>query len=153
MALEMKSSAFRPNETIPVKHTCSGEDVSPPLSWQDVPQGTVSLALICDDPDAPGGSWVHWVIYNIPADSTDMPEGVAQEERIGEWIYQGVNDFNRIGYNGPCPPRGRPHRYIFTIYALDTTLDFRGKVNKESLLRAMKGHVLGQGSLIGKFGR
>lgn len=153
MAFEIESPAFNADETIPAKYTCSGEDISPALRWRDIPDGAVSLAVVCDDPDAPGGSWVHWVIYNIAARLGGLDEAVFQKEQLGDGVFQGVNDFHRFGYNGPCPPPGRPHRYVFTVYALDTFLQCRGEVNKQTLLQAMKGHILGQVSLIGKYGR
>ncbi len=153
MAFEIESSAFKAHEVIPVKYTCSGDDVSPSLIWREAPGGTVSLAIICDDSDAPGGSWVHWIIYNIPSDLAGLSEAVAQEERIGERICQGVNGFCKIGYNGPCPPPGRPHRYVFTIYALDTFLHLKGEVDKQDLLQAMDGHILEDASLTGEYGR
>ncbi|MFH1692439.1 MAG: YbhB/YbcL family Raf kinase inhibitor-like protein [Candidatus Omnitrophota bacterium] len=153
LAFEIGSPAFKSDETIPVAYTCSGKDISPSLKWNDVPAGTAAFAIICDDPDAPGGSWVHWVIYNIPPHLDELLEAIPQEEKLKNGAVQGFNDFHRIGYNGPCPPSGRPHRYIFTIYALDMMLYFRGEVDKASLLKAMEGHILAQASLMGRYGR
>lgn len=153
MAFEIESPAFGPDEVIPARYTCTGEDVSVPLIWKGAPERTVSFAVICDDPDAPSGSWVHWVIYNIAPHLNALNEGIIQKEKLEDRSLQGLNDFHKIGYNGPCPPPGAPHRYIFTIYALDTILHLKGNVAKQSLLQAMKGHILAQASLIGRYGR
>src|SRR3989304_2756237 len=120
MSIQLTSSAFTDGSPIPARHTCDGPDVSPMLKWSGAPAGTKSFALICDDPDAPAGTWVHWVIYGIPPDTTDLPEGVPPDETLPDGSRQGKNDFGRIGYGGPCPPPGKPHRYYFKIYALDT---------------------------------
>lgn len=153
MAFEIESPAFGPDEVIPARYTCMGEDVSVPLIWKGAPERTVSFAVICDDPDAPSGSWVHWVIYNIAPRLNALNEGVIQKEKSEDGSLQGLNDFHKIGYYGPCPPPGAPHRYVFTIYALDTVLYLKGEVIKQSLLQAMKGHILAQASLMGKYGR
>lgn len=147
MAIQVTSTAFSEAGTIPKKHTCDGQDVSPQLSWSGVPEGTKSLALIMDDPDAPIGTFVHWVLYDIPADVKELPEGV---QGVG---VQGVNDFRRSGYNGPCPPRGPAHRYYFKIYALDTTLGLKAGARKADVEKAMQGHILAWGQLMGKYGR
>lgn len=153
--LKVSSAAFGPGEMIPVRHTCDGEDVSPPLRWDDVPEGTRSLALIVDDPDAPVGTFVHWVLYNIPPNRTDLPEGVPRQLEVPGIGQQGTNDFkdNRIGYRGPCPPPGKPHRYFFKLYALDTTLDIVKGASAATVERAMRGHIIAQGQLMGKYGR
>jgi len=147
MTITLQSSAFSEGSTIPEKYTCEGPDVSPPLSWSGVPEEAQSLVLIADDPDAPAGTWVHWVIFNIPPDTGEFPEGVTD---LGT---EGKNDFNRTGYGGPCPPPGNAHRYFFKLYALDTTLDLSPRATKQDLVKAMEGHVLAQGQLMGKFSR
>jgi Raf kinase inhibitor-like YbhB/YbcL family protein len=153
MTIELTSTAFEEGGSIPAKLTCAGEDVSPYLEWHNVPEGTKSLALICDDPDAPMGTWVHWVIYGIPADTTSLAEGVPPKESIDGVALQGKNDFKRIGYGGPCPPPGKPHRYYFKLYALDTEPDLKPGATKKDLEKAMKGHILAQGQLMGTFKR
>lgn len=147
MAITITSPAFRDGDTIPKKYTCDGEDISPPLAWTGVPEGTQSLALIVDDPDAPAGTWVHWVLYDIPGNLDLLSEDCAG---IG---VDCVSDFRRPGYGGPCPPRGKPHRYFFKLYALDTKLKLPPGARKAEVERAMQGHVLAQGQLIGKYGR
>jgi hypothetical protein len=153
MSFQITSSAFSAGSNIPKQYTCDGPDVSPPLSWKDAPAGTKSFALIVDDPDAPAGTWVHWVLFNLPAGTHDLPEGVEKKENLANGALQGRNDFQKIGYNGPCPPPGKPHRYFFRLYALDAALDLKAGASKADVERAMKGHVLGQGELMGKFGR
>ncbi|MFH0877549.1 MAG: YbhB/YbcL family Raf kinase inhibitor-like protein [Candidatus Omnitrophota bacterium] len=153
MALELKSLAFEQGKEIPRPHTCEGKDASPALSWQDVSSETKSFALICDDPDAPMGTWVHWVLYNIPSDARSLPEGVSLEQTLPDGSRQGVNDFRRLGYGGPCPPPGKPHRYFFKLYALDTVLDLKGHVTKEALVRAMERHILAEAILMGTYKR
>jgi hypothetical protein len=152
MALTITSSAFEEGAMIPKQYTCDGADMSPPLSWSGVPEGTKSLALIADDPDAPMGTWVHWVLYNLPPDSTGLPENVPPEETLANGARQGLNDFKKFGYGGPCPPGGT-HRYFFKLYALDTMLDLSGRVTKQELLKAMEGHILAKGQLMGKYQR
>ena len=154
LSIQLTSPAFAEGSSIPVKHTCDGEDVSPPLSWSVLPEGAKGIALISDDPDAPGGTWVHWVLYGLPPDLTGLPEAVpTSEETLQGTARQGRNDFGRTGYGGPCPPRGATHRYLFKLYALDTELDLRPGAKKEDLLRAMEGHILGQGQLMGRYQR
>jgi len=138
MSLSISSTAFSQGEGIPTKYTCEGEDITPPLSWSTAPEGTKSFALICDDPDAPMGTWDHWVIYNIPADSGGLAEGIPTDESLTDGSKQGLNSWERSGYGGPCPPPGNPHRYFFKLYALDTTLALTGGANKNSLENAMK---------------
>lgn len=153
--MQVSSSAFGPGEMIPTRYTCDGEDVSPPLRWAEVPAGTKSFALIVDDPDAPVATFVHWVLYNIPAERRDLPEGVPRQLEVPDIGLQGTNDFkdNRIGYRGPCPPPGKPHRYFFKLYALDTTLDVIKGASAATVERALRGHVLAQGQLMGRYGR
>jgi Raf kinase inhibitor-like YbhB/YbcL family protein len=153
MSLQISSTAFSAGETIPKKFTCDGPDVSPQLKWNDLPANTQSIELIMDDPDAPGGTWVHWVLYDLPANTRDLPEGVAKQEQLFSGARQGRNDFGRVGYGGPCPPPGKPHRYFFKLYALDTKLNLKAGATKADVERAMKGHVLAQTELIGKYGR
>jgi Raf kinase inhibitor-like YbhB/YbcL family protein len=150
--LKIESSAFAEGETIPTKYTCEGDDVSPPLQWSNVPAGTKSLALIVDDPDAPDPkapkrTWVHWVLYEIPADATSLPEGASP---LPAGTRDGINDWDRTGYGGPCPPIGR-HRYFFKLYALDAALGDLSEPTKAELEQAMTGHVLAQTELIGTY--
>ncbi len=153
MAFQLQSPAFKHEGNIPVKHTCDGPDLSPPLQWKGVPQGTQSLVLICDDPDAPLGTWVHWVMYNIPPTRNALPEGVPPESTVLEGIVQGINDFKRIGYGGPCPPAGKPHRYFFKLYALDVPSDWESGLTKVAVLKKMEGHVLAETRLMGRYQR
>lgn len=153
MALELKSPVFSAGQEIPSRYTCDGPDVSPELMWEKSPEGTKSFALICDDPDAPMGIWVHWVVYNIPAQVQGLSEGVLRQACLADGSCQGLTDFKRIGYGGPCPPPGKPHRYFFKLYALDTLLDIKAKVTKETLLSEMKGHILAEASLMGMYER
>lgn len=150
--MELKSSAFKNNKMIPVLYTCDGKDISPPLSWNDVPEKTKSFALICDDPDAPGSTWVHWVVFNIKPVSSELPAKVLHQETMPNGAKQGINDFGKVGYGGPCPPSGT-HRYFFKLYALDNMLDLEPGVTKKQLLQAMEGHVIGEAQLIGKYKR
>jgi len=152
MTIKLTSSAFKEGAMIPAQYSCDGKDISPPLSWSEVPGGTKSFALICDDPDAPIGTWVHWVVYNIPNNVTSLPENVPPNKSVMGNILQGMTDFRRIGYGGPCPPRGT-HRYYFKIYALDTMLNLPAGATKRELLRAMEGHILAEGQLMGKYGQ
>lgn len=153
MKLTVTSSAFREGQSIPAKYTCQGEDVSPPLQWDAPPEGTKSLALICDDPDAPVGTWVHWVLYGLPPGTRQLPERVPARETLPDGARQGVNDFRRVGYGGPCPPPGKPHRYFFKVYALDRAVDLPPRATKAQLLQAISGHVLAEGQLMGTYQR
>lgn len=153
MSIAVTTTAFPPNGAIPANYTCDGADVSPDLSWSGAPSGVQSFALIAQDPDAPAGTWTHWLIWNIPAQSTGLPKRVPQDETLGDGARQGRNDFRRIGYNGPCPPRGKAHRYFFRLYALNAKLDLRAGANRNELEEAMKGHVLAQGELMARYGR
>ncbi|HUV65588.1 MAG TPA: YbhB/YbcL family Raf kinase inhibitor-like protein [Sedimentisphaerales bacterium] len=152
MEIELTSSAFKEGGMIPAKYTCDDEDVSPPLQWGEVPEGTKSIALICDDPDAPMGTWVHWVLFNLPGATTSLAEKVPTDKTLANGARQGTNDFHKIGYGGPCPPGGT-HRYFFKIYALDTQLDLQAGANKQQLLKAMQGHILAEGQLMGRYKR
>jgi len=153
MALELKTTAFAAGGAIPKKFTCDGPDVSPALSWGDAPAGTQSFALIMDDPDAPVGTWVHWVLYDLPATTRELPEGVPTDGQLASGARQGTNDFRKLGYGGPCPPSGPAHRYFFKLYALDTKLNLKAGASKADLEKAMKGHVLAQAELMGRYGR
>jgi len=153
MGLEITSTAFENGGSIPKKYTGDGPDVSPPLAWDAPPDGTQSFALICDDPDAPVGTWVHWVIYDIGDETRALPEGVPAKETLDNGAKQGVNDFRKVGYGGPAPPRGKPHRYFFKLYAVDTELELGPRATKKDVLRAIEGHVLAQGELMGTYQR
>jgi hypothetical protein len=151
--LELTSPAFAPGETIPERYTCDGQDVSPPFSWSAPPEGTESIALIVDDPDAPMGTWVHWVLFNIPADKRSLSEGVPAQDQLPDGSLHGRNSWKRREYGGPCPPSGSTHRYVFQLFALDTELDLEAGATKKQVLSATEGHVLAQGELTGKYGR
>jgi len=153
MTIELTSTAFQKGETIPKQYTGDGVDQSPPLRWSEPPTGTKTIALICDDPDAPRGTWVHWVLFNLPAQTRELEEGVPTTETLGNGAKQGKNDFGNIGYGGPAPPKGKPHRYFFKLYALDVALDLPPGATKAQLMDAMKGHILAEGQLMGKYGR
>jgi Raf kinase inhibitor-like YbhB/YbcL family protein len=153
MSIEITSSAFEDGGFIPARYTCEGEDVSPPVKWANIPGDSKSLAIICDDPDAPAGTWVHWVIYDISPTLSEFPEGVPPSETTPDGAKQGVNDFRRTGYGGPCPPPGGPHRYFFKLYALDIEPGLPAGASKADLLRAMEGRVLGEGQLMGLYQR
>jgi Raf kinase inhibitor-like YbhB/YbcL family protein len=150
--MKITSSAFAEGSNIPSKYTCDGQDISPPLEWKDAPEGTKSFALISDDPDAPVGTWVHWVAFNIPPNVTKLEENMKRDKEFKNGMRQGNNDWPKIGYGGPCPPSGI-HRYYFKLYALDTVLDIKPGATKEQLLKAMKGHVLAEAQLMGKYKR
>lgn len=152
MDLTVTSTAFSEGGKIPSRYSCDGQDISPPLSWTPGPAGTESYAMISDDPDAPMGTWVHWVIYNIPATVTSLPENVPGQPRLDDGSLQGINDFKRHGYGGPCPPGGT-HRYYFKVYALDNKIDAGPGLTKKKLLKAMEGHVIASGELMGTYSR
>ena len=152
MALVISSSAFSEGQAIPIRYTCDGPDVSPDLAWSGVPDGAASLALICDDPDAPMGTWVHWVLFNIPADADGLPAEIPADAALESGARHGTNDFRRLGYGGPCPPGGT-HRYFFKLYALDTMLELDSGITKARLLEAMKGHILAESQLMGTYSR
>lgn len=154
MPLAISSSAFGPGEEIPRRYTCEGEDISPPLAWADPPDGTKSLAFVIDDPDAPDPAnprmtWVHWVLFNIPPTATALPEAI-KPDALPAGTVQGLNDWKRPGYGGPCPPKGR-HRYFHKLYALDTILSGLGTAAKADLEKAMRGHILAEAQLIGTY--
>lgn len=153
MSLSIQTSAFKAGGEIPAQYTCSGADTSPALSWSGVPQGTQAFALIVDDPDAPSGTFNHWVIYDIPANTTSLAEGIAKSEQLPDGSRQGRNGFGRIGYGGPCPPPGKPHRYFFKLYALDAKLGLPAGESKTRVEVAMKGHVLGEAEVMGIYRR
>ena len=152
MAIEVRSSAFEDGDPVPTRYTCDDLDVSPPLSWGSVPDGTQRLALIADDPDAPRGTFVHWVVYNLPPDTRGLPEDVPNQQILPSGAAQGVNGAGSVGYMGPCPPSGT-HRYFFKVYALDTQLGLGAGASNEEVLDAMEGHVLGEGQLMGTYRR
>ncbi len=149
--IKVLSSAFEHNGIIPAKYTCDGENISPDLKWENYPQNTKSFVIIADDPDAPMGTWVHWVVYNIPAKITHLKEAFPKKE-VFENITQGITDFRKIGYGGPCPPSGT-HRYFFKIYALDIDLNEKPGLTKDKILKIIEGHIIGYGELIGKYKR
>ena len=152
MAFELTSAAFAAGESIPPKYTCDGQDISPSLEWSDPPAGTQSFALICDDPDAPVGTWIHWVLFNLPAGAHALPEAVPADADLADGGRHGKNSWRRLGYGGPCPPGGT-HRYFCKLYALDTTLDLSAGASKKQVLRAMEGHILAQAELMGTYSR
>jgi Raf kinase inhibitor-like YbhB/YbcL family protein len=150
--LILTSSAFSNGDPIPGVYTCDGQDISPPLSWEEPPSGTESFALIVDDPDAPGGTWVHWVLFNVPGETRSLAEEVSDDAELSDGGLHGENSWNRMGYGGPCPPSGT-HRYFFKLYALDTRLDLEAGASKERLLDTMEGHILAQTELMGTYQR
>lgn len=153
MSFSLSSSSFSNGGMIDKKFTCDGADVSPQLSWMESPAGTKSLALLADDPDAPVGNWNHWAMWNVSANQRSLSEGVSKEARLPDGSQQGMNDFRKTGYNGPCPPRGNPHRYYFKLFALDTKLDLKSDAGKKELEAAMQGHILAQAEWMGRYGR
>ncbi len=153
MTFTMKTSAFEDGATIPKKYTCDGEDISPPLSWSGAPEGTKSFALICDDPDAPMGTWVHWILWGLPPDTMGLLEDVPPDSALAIGAKQGLNSWPRVGYGGPCPPPGKPHRYYFKLYALDVMPALPLETNKAQLMEAMKTHILAEAQVMGTYGR
>ena len=152
-SFQLQATAFKPGGDLPRKFTCEGADASPALDWSEPPAGTQGFALIVDDPDAPGGTWVHWVVYDLPSNTGQLPEGVPQADGLPGGGRQGVNDFGKSGYAGPCPPPGKSHRYFFKLYALDKKLDLGAGATKKAVEQAMKGHVLARAELVGRYGR
>lgn len=152
MTIKLTSTAFQDGGLIPARYTCDGPNVSPPLSWSGLPPGTKSLALVCEDPDAPGKTWTHWVVYGIPPTTMQMAEGIVHEETLSNGGKQGKNDFGKVGYGGPCPPSGT-HRYFFKLSALDSETSLEPGATKDQLLGAIDGHVFAQGELMGKYKR
>ena len=151
--MQLSSTAFTEGASIPAKYTCDDKNVSPPLKWSGIPVGAKALALIVDDPDAPGGTWVHWVLYDLPATVSELAEDVAKSQYVAAGAKQGLNDFRHLGYGGPCPPPGKPHRYFFRLYALDAPLDLKPGLTKKDVERAMEKHVMGQAQLMGSYKR
>ncbi len=152
-AIELSSPAFEHCGMIPTEYTADGDNISPAIAWSDIPHGTRSVALICEDPDAPGGMFVHWVIFNVDPEQTGLPRGVPASPKLADGSLQGKNDFGKIGYGGPAPPAGPAHRYFFRIYALDTMLDLKPGATRDALLGAMEDHVLAEGDIMGRYGR
>jgi Raf kinase inhibitor-like YbhB/YbcL family protein len=153
MQIQLSSTAFKEGETIPVTYTCDGKNISPPLSWGNVPQDAQSLALIVDDPDAPAGTWVHWVVFNMPPTLSSLSEGASSPGSQDTFGTPGTSSFRKSGYGGPCPPKGKPHRYFFKLYALDVKLELKSGASKADVEKAMQGHILAQGQLMGTYGR
>lgn len=153
MGFTIQSSDFANGADIPRAYSCDGEDRSPALAWSGAPAGTKTFALIADDPDAPVGTWVHWVIFNIPAKTQSLSAGVEKKDQLADGAKQGKNDFRKIGYGGPCPPPGKPHRYFFKLYALGSELSLQAGATKSDLEQAMAGHILGKAELMGRYKR
>ena len=153
MSLEIASSSFKASGPIPRRHTADGPDLSPPLTWKGIPEGMGSLVVVCEDPDAPAGTWVHWVYYNLPPHLKGLPEGVPTDPEPAMGGRQGINDFGRYGYGGPSPPPGKPHRYFFKVFALDSMLDLGPGADRTDIDRAMTGHILAEGELVGTYKR
>ncbi|MFP3880512.1 MAG: YbhB/YbcL family Raf kinase inhibitor-like protein [Dehalococcoidia bacterium] len=153
MSLSVSSAAFKERERIPQKYTCKGQDISPPLAWESVPEKTSTFALIVDDPDAPGGVFTHWLVFNLPASTYQLPAAIPAQEGLPGGALQGKNDFGRIGYSGPCPPPGPAHHYRFTVYALDKALELKAGARREEVLDMMQGHIIAQGQLTGTYKR
>jgi Raf kinase inhibitor-like YbhB/YbcL family protein len=151
--MQLTSTAFAEGAAIPAKHTCDAKNVSPPLKWSGVPAGAKSLVLIVDDPDAPVGTWVHWVLYDLPAAATELAEDVPKSQYLASGARQGLNDFRHLGYGGPCPPPGKAHRYFFKLYALDSMLDLKPGLTKKDIESAMDKHILARGQLMGTYQR
>jgi Raf kinase inhibitor-like YbhB/YbcL family protein len=151
--LQVSSPAFSEGQPIPQKYTCDGNNISPPLAWTQPPADTKSMALIVEDVDAPGGVFTHWILYNLPAKEIALAENIARTATLNDGGKQGKNSFGKIGYSGPCPPPGKPHRYYFKIYALDVALKLLPAVSREDLLAAMNNHVVAEGQLMGTYGR
>lgn len=153
MGFWLTSQAFDQGEVIPSRYTCDGENVSPGLEWGNIPEQTQSFALIMDDPDAPGGTWLHWLLYDLPIGVEEIKENMPKNEQLENGAKQSGNDFHRIGYGGPCPPKGPAHRYFFRLYALNCRLDLKGKISREELENAMKGHIIEIAELMGLYSR
>lgn len=151
--MRITSPAFADGTPVPREHTCDGTGSSPGLAWSEIPVNTRSFALVCDDPDAPRGTWVHWVLFNLPADAVELAPAVPPAPQLPSGARQGVNDSGDLGYGGPCPPRGPSHRYFFRLYALDCTLNLAPGVKRPDLDHAMAGHVLAEATLMGTFQR
>jgi Raf kinase inhibitor-like YbhB/YbcL family protein len=152
MELKLTSASFKAGQAIPRQYTCDGVNVSPPLEWGHAPKNARTIAIIADDPDAPGGTWVHWVLFNLPAENIGLVENLPATENLKAGGFHGKNDFDKIGYGGPCPPSGT-HRYIFKIYAVDAELPLKAGATKADVEKAMQGHIVAQGQLMGSYGR
>ena len=152
-AMQLTSTAFSEGQAIPEKHTCEGKNVSPALKWSNAPNATKSLVLIADDPDAPSGTWVHWVLYDLPQTVSGLPEDLPKSQYTPQGAKQGLNDFKHLGYGGPCPPPGKPHRYFFKLYALDAPLNLKPGATKQEVEGAMEKHILAEGRLMGTYKR
>ncbi len=153
MTLTVTSSSFTTGAAIPTRYSGEGEDLSPALSWKGAPAGVRSYAVVCDDPDAPSGTWVHWLLWNIPATATAIPEHLPTSAALPDGSRQGTTDFKRTGYGGPLPPHGSTHRYFFHVYALDIALSLAPGARRSQLDAAMKSHILAQGELMGTYSR
>lgn len=153
MGFTLESRSFADGAVIPRKCTGDGQDASPPLAWGEPPAGTAAFVLVCDDPDAPAGNWVHWVLYDLPPETRSLAEGLPKTDTIMGAAKQGVNDFRTIGYNGPAPPPGYYHRYVFTLYAVDKPTGLPAKAKRQAVLDAIQGHTLGKAVLTGKYKR
>jgi len=151
--LILTSAAFAPGSPIPTDYTCDGNDRSPPLAWSDPPAGTAAFVLVVEDPDAPGGLFTHWLLYDLPASARSLPAGVPPRPTLENGARQGRNDFGTVGYRGPCPPPGRPHRYVFRLFALDQPTGLPAAAHRADVLRALAGHTLATGELYGTYGR
>jgi Raf kinase inhibitor-like YbhB/YbcL family protein len=151
--LNVTSPAFKDNEWIPVKYTADGDNMSPPLHWSGMPQGVREYAIIADDPDAPHGTFTHWVIYGIPGSYDYLDDGIMQVSELDNGAMQGKNSMRTIGYTGPAPPKGKPHHYIFTVYALDAKLDLPAGITRDELRKAIQGHIMCEGKITGLYGR
>ncbi|MCE5215084.1 MAG: YbhB/YbcL family Raf kinase inhibitor-like protein [Methanobacterium sp.] len=152
MVIKITSTVFDEGGVIPNIYSCNGINISPPLNWNDLPEDTESIALICEDPDAPGGIWTHWIIFNLPADTRNLPEHIMGREELDNGARHGLNDFGSVGYGGPCPPSGT-HRYYFKIYALDIKLDLTSLIGRSDFLKGIQGHILDEGQIMGVFTR
>lgn len=152
-SFRLTSAAFSHGDVIPRHHTCDGDDRSPALRWQGAPAGTKAFALVCEDPDAPVGIWTHWVLFDVPGASQELAEGVAATPSLADGARQGKNDFGRLGYGGPCPPRGSNHRYFFKLFALSAPLDLEPGSSRKAVLEAVKGKTLAETELMGRYGR
>lgn len=150
---DLTSAAFRQGGYIPVKYTGDGVDISPPLKWTGAPENVKSFALICEDPDAPTGTWVHWVLYDIPMVATELPEATPKRDHFPNGMKQGINSFGKVGYGGPAPPKGPAHRYFFKLYALDINLPLAARAHQSDVEKAMRRHVVGRAELMGRYGR
>ena len=151
--MQLETSAFPPGGDIPVRFTCDGSDDSPALEWTEPPAGTQSFTLVADDPDASRGTWVHWVLYDLPARARELPEAVPPDKELVSGARQGRNDFRKIGYGGPCPPPGPAHRYYFRLFALDRALGLKSGATRNEIDRAMEGHILARAELMGRYKR